>query len=155
MKQGVMQDRTTTQMTYTPRFFTLKELCTSERAKDLHILNVPDWEDIPKLLHLCERVLDPLREAWGKPLRLTSAFRCPALNTAIGGAKNSQHMCDGPWAAVDLDPGDMDAVKALAELAWRTVHFDQLIIEGIGGGSWLHISTRLDGKNRLQRLNIS
>ena len=142
-------------MTYTPKFFTLAELCTSEKAKDLRIVNVPDFEDIEKLLYLCEHVLDPLRLAWGKPLRVTSGFRCPALNTAVGGAKNSQHMCDGPWAACDLDPGDMDAVKALAEVAVKTLLWDQLIIEGIGNGSWLHISIRLDGKNRLQRLNIS
>lgn len=140
--------------TYHPTFFTLPELCASEKAKALGIVNVPDFGDIEKLLYLCEHVMDPLRLAWGKPLKVTSCFRTPALNTAIGGAKNSQHMCDGPWAAVDLDPGDMGDVKALAELAWNTVHFDQMIIEGVGGGSWLHISTRLDGKNRLQRLNI-
>ena len=139
---------------YHPKFFTLPELCTSERAKDLHLVNVPDFEDIQKLLYLCEHVLDPLREAWGKPLKVTSAFRTPALNSAIGGAKNSQHMCDGPWAACDIDPGDLEDVKALADLAHRTVMYDQLIIEGVGGGSWLHISVRVDGRNRLQLLNI-
>ena len=141
-------------MTYTPKFFTLPELCTSEKAKDLHIPNVPDFEDIPKLLYLCEHVLDPLRLAWGKPLRVTSCFRTPALNTAIGGAKNSQHMCDGPWAAVDIDPGDIEQVKALAAVAKKTILWDQLIAESIGNGSWLHISTRMDGKNRLQVLHL-
>ena len=141
-------------MTYTPKFFTLPELCTSEKAKALGIVNVPDFEDIEKLLYLCEHVLDPLRLAWGKPLRVTSCFRTPALNTAIGGAKNSQHMCDGPWAAVDIDPGDIEQVKALAEAAKKTVFFDQLISEGIGGKAWLHVSTRMDGKNRLQVLHL-
>ena len=140
---------------YHPKFFTLPELCASEKAKDLHIPNVPDFEDIEKLLYLCEHVLDPLRLAWGKPLRVTSCFRTPALNAAIGGAKNSQHMCTGMEAAVDLDPGDMEQVKALAEAAKKTVFFDQLNIESIGGGSWLHVSTRLDGRNRLQCLSLS
>ena len=140
---------------YTPKFFTLPELCISEKAKDLHIPNVPDFEDIPKLLYLCEHVLDPLREAWGKPLRVTSGFRTPALNTAIGGAKNSQHTCDGPWAAVDLDPGDLEQVKALAAVAKKTVLWDQMLIESVGGGSWLHLSIRMDGKNRLECKNIS
>ena len=142
-------------MTYAPKFFTLPELCTSEKAKALGIVNVPDFEDIPKLLYLCEHVLDPLREAWGKPLKVTSAFRTPALNTAIGGAKNSQHMCEGPWAAVDLDPGDLEQVKALAAVAKRVCIWDQLLIEGVGGGSWLHVSIRMDGKNRLECKNIS
>ena len=140
---------------YKPKFFTLPELCASEKAKSLGIVNVPDFEDIEKLLYLCEHVLDPLRLAWGKPLRVTSCFRTPALNTAIGGARNSQHMCDGPWAAADIDPGDIEQVKALAALAKKTVFFDQLIAESVGSGSWLHVSTRMDGKNRLQVLNIS
>ena len=140
---------------YKPKYFTLPELCTSERAKDLHIVNVPDFDDIEKLLYLCENVLDPLREAWGKPLRVTSSFRTPALNAAIGGAKNSQHMCTGQEAAVDLDPGDLEQVKALAEVAKRVCHFDQLLKESVGGREWLHVSTRMDGKNRLQVLNIS
>ena len=140
---------------YHPKFFTLPELCTSEKAKDLHIVNVPDFEDIEKLLYLCEHVLDPLREAWGKPLRVTSCFRTPALNSAIGGAKNSQHMCDGPWAAADIDPGDIEQVKALADVAKKTIMWDQLIAESVGSGSWLHVSTRMDGKNRLQCLSLS
>ena len=140
---------------YAPKFFTLPELCASEKAKALGIPNIPDFEDIEKLLYLCEHVLDPLREAWGKPLKVTSCFRTPALNSAIGGAKTSQHMCDGPWAAADIDPGDMEQVKALAEVAKKTVFFDQQICEGIGGKSWLHISTRMDGKNRLQCLSLS
>ena len=139
---------------YQPKFFTLPELCASEKAKALGIVNVPDFDDIPKLLYLCEHVLDPLREAWGKPLKVTSAFRTPALNTAIGGAKNSQHMCTGMEAAVDLDPGDLEQVKALAAVAMKTILWDQMIMEGIGGGSWLHLATRMDGRNRLQVLNL-
>lgn len=139
---------------YTPKFFTLPELCISEKAKDLHIPNVPDFEDIPKLLYLCEHVLDPLREAWGRPLKVTSCFRTPALNTAIGGASNSQHMCTGMEAAADIDPGDIEQVKALAAIAMKTILWDQLIVESVGSGSWLHVSTRMDGKNRLQVLHL-
>ena len=141
-------------MIYAPKFFTLPELCASEKAKALGIVNVPDFEDIEKLLYLCEHVLDPLRLAWGKPLKITSCFRTPALNTAIGGAKNSQHMCDGPWAAVDIDPGDIEQVKALAAVAMKTILWDQLISESVGSGSWMHVSTRMDGKNRLQVLHL-
>ena len=139
---------------YHPKFFTLPELCSSEKAKALGIVNVPDFEDLPKLLYLCEHVLDPLRLAWGKPLKITSCFRTPALNTAIGGAKNSQHMCDGPWAAADIDPGDIEQVKALAAVAMKTILWDQLISESVGSGSWMHVSTRMDGKNRLQVLHL-
>ena len=140
---------------YKPKYFTLPELCTSERAKDLHLVNVPDFDDVPKLLYLCENVLDPLREAWGKPLKVTSSFRTPALNAAIGGAKNSQHMCTGMEAAVDIDPGDIEQVRALAAVAKRVCMWDQMLTESIGKGSWLHLSIRMDGKNRLECKNIS
>lgn len=139
---------------YKPKYFTLPELCSSERAKALGIANVPDFEDIPKLLFLCEHILDPLREAWGKPLKVTSSFRTPALNIAIGGAKNSQHMCTGMEAAVDIDPGDITQVRALAEVAKKVCIWDQLIVESVGGKTWLHVSIRMDGKNRLQILNL-
>lgn len=139
---------------YHPKFFTLPELCASEKAKALGIVNVPDFDDVPKLLYLCEHVLDPLRLAWGKPLKVTSSFRTPALNIAIGGAKNSQHMCTGMEAAVDLDPGDLEQVRALATVAMRVCIWDQMLIESIGKGSWLHLSIRMDGKNRLQILNL-
>lgn len=140
---------------YKPKYFTLPELCTSERAKDLHIVNVPDFEDVGKLLFLCENVLDPLREAWGKPLKVTSAFRTPQLNAAIGGAKNSQHMCTGMEAAVDIDPGDIEQVRELAAVAKRVCIWDQMLTESVGSGSWLHLSIRMDGRNRLECKNIS
>ena len=74
------------------KFFTIKELTKSTTAQQKGIKNVPSKEQEQNLIALIENVLDPLREAYGKPIVVTSGYRCPALNKAVGGASNSQHM---------------------------------------------------------------
>ena len=74
-------------------YFTFKELTRSQTAEKLGINNMPDTaEKIDNLDKLREKILDPLREAYGKPIYVTSGYRCKALNTKIGGATSSQHM---------------------------------------------------------------
>lgn len=73
-------------------FFTLRELTHSATATRLGIDNTPSDEIIDNLQLLCDEVLDPLRRRWGGPIRVSSGYRCPILNTAVGGAKSSMHM---------------------------------------------------------------
>ena len=63
------------------------------------IENLPSWMDVDNLLDLAVLVLDPIREAWGQPLIVTSGYRSPQLNAAVGGVPTSAHM-DG--CAVDI-----------------------------------------------------
>lgn len=63
------------------------------------IENLPSWIDVDNLLDLAVLVLDPIREAWGQPLTVTSGYRSPQLNAAVGGVPTSAHM-DG--CAVDI-----------------------------------------------------
>ena len=81
------------------KYFRLEELLKSDKALAAQIENLPSWKDVDNLLDLAVLVLDPIREAWGQPLIITSGYRSPQLNAAVGGVPTSAHM-DG--CAVDI-----------------------------------------------------
>lgn len=132
--------------------FKLSEFIYSETAKKNGIENVPDFEHVERISFLVEHLVQPLRGKYGKSLRISSGFRTPELNIALAGAKNSQHMCLGDWAAVDLDTGNREENKKLFNLIKDNFEFDQLIDEH--DFDWVHVSLRTDGKNRKQILKI-
>lgn len=74
------------------KYFKLEELLKSDTALVGQIENLPSWADIGCLSRLAVNVLDPIREAWGQPLIVTSGFRSPQLNVAVGGVPTSHHM---------------------------------------------------------------
>ena len=74
------------------KYFTISELLKSDTATKHGIWNGATKEAEENLRSLVENVLDPLREAYGKPIRVTSGYRCPKLNRLVGGSPNSQHM---------------------------------------------------------------
>jgi uncharacterized protein YcbK (DUF882 family) len=74
------------------KYFTIKELCKSSTATSCGITNVPNKEIERNLEELVHFILDPLREAYGKSIKVNSGYRCPELNKIIGGSKTSQHM---------------------------------------------------------------
>jgi hypothetical protein len=130
------------------KYFTLNELTRSATAKRLGIDNSPSKEVANSLKALVEKVLDPLREAYGKPIIVTSGYRCPALNKAVGGAASSQHV---KGEAVDIRtvsdlPNDN---KVLYDLIVKLgLPFDQLINEF--GYDWIHVS--FGARHRRQKL---
>ena len=92
------------------KYFTKKEFEKSETAERLKIDNsIPD-ELMPGLEEFVEVILDPLWEAWGGPIRVTSMYRCPALNKAVKGSSTSAH-CYA--LAADLQPADPDRILLL------------------------------------------
>lgn len=121
------------------RYFKLSELLYSSTAERLHIVNTPNKEEMEHLEELMI-VLDDLRSFYGKPIIVSSGFRCKALNDAVGGAKNSGHLTG---YAADLQPanGDFEGFKK-ACLAWaKDKHYDELLIESNSKGSkWIHFS---------------
>lgn len=139
-------------------FFTLQELTHSNTATARGIENVPTDAQAERLLYLIKNVLDPLRARWGSPIKVNNGFRSEALNSVIpGSARNSQHMCLGPWAAADLTVGSHEKNKQLYSLIKQMVKegvlsVDQCILEK--GGAWVHLSTRTDCKNRAQFLEL-
>lgn len=140
------------------KYFTLKELCESSTAKARGIENFPTFEIASHLQELTERILDPLRQAWGSAILVTSGYRCPALNKAVGGVARSVHQQG--WAA-DLKPANgktEDFIKFAK--TWVRVHrlrFDQLIRETTADkrSVWLHIGLYSPtGAQRGQILNL-
>ena len=137
------------------KHFTFGEFVRSDTAARLGIDNrMPELAEA-HVVELVDILLDPLREAWGGPLTVTSGYRCAELNRAVGGSATSAHTAG--WAA-DLVPDSDDprGVQGLVDFAveWLTatgLPFDQLIFEHVGSSKWLHIGIRnLKGAQRRQ-----
>lgn len=126
------------------RNFTIQELTASTTAAEKKIKNDPTPEAAENLKLLVDNVLDPLRDAYGKPIIVTSGYRSPALNKAVKGSKTSQHM---KGQAADITAGSKQENKKLFELAQElNLPFCQLIDEK--KFSWVHISY---DKNNVKR----
>lgn len=118
------------------KYFTIEELAKSNVAKANGIDNT-----IPQMLRdnvekLIANVLNPLREAYGKPIIVNSGYRCPKLNKKVGGSPTSDHL---RGAAADITGGSPSENKKLFELAKSlNLPFKQLIDER--HYAWVHIS---------------
>lgn len=104
--------------------FKLSEFTRSNTASKYHIDNTPSEEVIKNLKALCENVLEPLREWYGKPIVISPGFRCPALNKHpdVRGATNSQHM---KGEAADLHLPSIAIGRQWVEHLIEFAHFDR------------------------------
>jgi hypothetical protein len=131
--------------------FTIEELYASATAKAKGINNKPNVQQTINLVYLTAYVLEPLRVAMNEPIKIGSGFRCQALNKAVGGVYNSQHL---KGQAVDLCiDGDMNKGKKWFDYIRKNLPFDQLILEHNSKGSyWVHVSYVYPdfGRNRRQ-----
>lgn len=126
------------------KYFTIKELCGSTTAEERGIDNTPTPQAVENMTRLINVVLDPLREAYGRPITTTSGYRSPALNAVTKGAsKNSQHMTG---EAADITVGTKEGNKWLFDYIKANLPFDQLIDEY--NYSWVHVSLDADMCNR-------
>lgn len=130
--------------------FTMEELCASETAKKKGINNKPNAQQMINLVYLCAYVLEPLRMAMKRPIKISSGYRCEALNKAVGGVYNSQHM-KGQAADINIE-GDMAFGRAVFDYIRKHLTFDQLIWEHSGSVYWVHVSYVYPdfGRNRKQ-----
>ena len=125
------------------KYFTIRELTRSDTARWLGIDNTPPPSAVKALHDLVDHVLDPLREAWGGPIRVNSGYRCPELNKAVGGTPSSQHQ---RGEAADITVGSSSRNRRLLVLIKELkLPYDQLIDEK--GCRWIHVSHRA-GHNR-------
>ena len=121
------------------RNFTLSELTKSDTAIRKGIDNNPNSEQIEKLKVLCEKILQPVRDHFGR-VKVTSGFRSPILCQAIGSSINSQH---ARAEAADFEVIGVDNCE-LADWIHRELEWDQLILEfytpGEPNPGWIHCS---------------
>lgn len=124
--------------------FTISELCVSNKARELGIKNIPtDAQTMNNLFYLITECLQPLRDKLKKPVIVTSGYRCPQVNKAVGGVANSQHMTG---QAADIHVNGMRPQQLIDFIVKSGIVWDELINEY---DSWVHISYA-KGKNRKQ-----
>lgn len=132
--------------------FSMEELVASNTARMKGIDNTPDKEVEARLVQLAQQVLQPLRDSYGKPIKISSGYRCQALNKAIGGVSTSQHL---KGEAVDINNGQIENKKlfllASKMIKEGVITVGQLIDEK--GYKWLHISLP-DNKHINQILHL-
>lgn len=120
------------------KYFTLQELTKSYSAVKYGIDNTPSQVVVQNLNALVDNLLDPIREAWGAPIIVSSGYRCPALNKRIGGVANSQHLY-GQAADIKTVSDTREDNKRLYEMIKSmNLPVDQCINEH--DFDWIHIS---------------
>jgi hypothetical protein len=120
--------------------FSLHELTKSETALRMGLDNTPGEAEIASLKLLAEKVLQPVRNHFGKGVKCNSGFRASAVNQATGGSKSSDHV-KGQAADIEI-PGVPNA--ELAQWIMDNLEYTQLILEfytpGIPDSGWVHVS---------------
>ena len=124
-----------------------KEATHSDTAKAKGISNVPNEVQLAAMKLVAEKCFEPLREWYGKPIKVNSFFRNSLLNSKVNGSKTSQHV---KGEAIDLSGGSKEENKKLFDWCKENLEFDQLINEY--DYTWVHISYTV--KNRKQILVI-
>jgi uncharacterized protein YcbK (DUF882 family) len=128
--------------------FSLKEFTRSQTARRFNIINEPTWEEIRAMTILCNRILQPIRDHYRKPVFISSGFRSIELNEKIGGASKSQHP---KGEAADIE---VEGISNYDLAVWikDTLEFDQIIMEGVRGNiinsGWVHVSFVSREENR-------
>ena len=124
--------------------FSLAELTITQQTgpDGKPLVNLPNQKQRAHLTKLANTMLEPIRELWGCPVRVTSAFRCTAVEVKVSGKAYGQHMLG---QAADILPVSGLSLKAAYELIWRSkLPYDQLLIENSGDARWIHVSIASD-----------
>ena len=120
--------------------FDLSELVASNKAAQLRINNTPPPELLPRLVILAE-MLERIRSTLNTTITITSGYSCEALNRAVGSRSTSDH--PQGHAADFVAPGfgtPTEIARLLAPLV-SVLGIGQIILEGVGGKQWVHVST--------------
>lgn len=124
------------QKTIKSDFFTLEEFTRSSTAKRLKIDNTPSDEVIRNIQYGVQMVLDPLRRIIQAPIIITSGYRCPTLNKAVGGVSNSWHTKGN---AADLRIKDEEEAEAIFQALKTLPSVDTVLFEHSATSIWMHV----------------
>lgn len=131
----------------------LSECTKSGTAIRLGIDNTPDHDALMNLIDIAQDVFQPTRDHFKVPIGITSGYRSKALNKAIGGSHNSQHV---QGAALDIDADVYGEItnEQIFEFIKKNLDFDQLIWEfgDDENPAWVHVSYLKGQKNRKEIL---
>lgn len=122
--------------------FTLEELSHSDTAKAEGIPNQPTGAEVEALRALCQNVLEPLRQALGRSVKVNSGYRGPVLNRRLRGATSSQHLAG---EAADIQCPGVPVVEVFKLAIRLGLPFDQIIYEANRSARWVHVSHRAGG----------
>jgi hypothetical protein len=139
--------------------FSLKELTVSETATRKGLDNTPSEAVIANLKTLVETILQPVREHYGKSIKVNSGYRSPDVNASVGGSKTSDH-CKGQAADIEISGvANGDLAKYIADNFKYTQIILEFYTQGVPDSGWVHISydannlkcetltaTKIDGK---------
>lgn len=140
------------------KYFTIWELSHSATAKRLGIDNTPPDDIKNNLILFTETILDPIREDWGDVIIVSSGYRCPELNKAVGGAKSSGHQY-GFCADLQVKNSAM-RLRKFADFVYQwfidnDMSWDEILYESSGGVTWLHLCwIGKDGRQRMKKFDI-
>lgn len=139
-------------MTKISEHFTLEEFTASQTAKRLKIENVPNADVVANICALIQKVLEPARQKFGKPIIISSGYRCPILNKAVGGKKTSKHLFG---CAADLQTQDEGDLRELFDVL-KEGEYDQLLFEKNKRGiRWIHVSYIVGNNRRMLNENYN
>ena len=126
------------------KHFTMSEMTRTNTG----LQNLPGATEQANIRKLVDNVLDPLREIYGKPIKINSGYRSPMVNARVNGAKNSDHV---KGMAADITGGSKEENKKLFDLIRENFSFRQLINEH--NFSWVHVSYN-ENDNKKQLLEV-
>ena len=132
------------------KHFTMNEMTRSATANRHGIDNTPGLAEQASLKALVEKILDPLREAWGQPIIVSSGYRCGRLNKIVKGSPTSQHLL-GEAADIHTLSDKPEDNRRLFQLIQRLkLPYDQLIDEY--DYNWIHVSYGPRNRHRILHL---
>ena len=123
------------------KYFTIDELSYSAKAEEKGIKNIPNEIEVWHLQNLVEKVLDPVRERFGKPIYVNSGYRNKEVNKLVSNSSTSQHM---KGQAADITASKKEDNKKIFDIIVELGVYDQLIWErgDVNFPQWIHVSYR-------------
>lgn len=139
-------------MTKLSKNFSLNELTYSSTARANKVDNIPDRWELENLKKLCNEVLQPIRDKYGKSIFVTSGYRNPIVNRLVNGSSTSQHM---KGEAADITTGSKEGNKRLFELIVEMIENKEITVGQLideKNYSWIHISLPYKKVNQVLHL---